>query len=106
MAEDPRDFSKTLVSKNTIARQSFSKLIWEPMAPEPPPGAVILDELASVVEAVNCLPGKSHHCIAFKFCPKINQEKHPCRENEFVWQVVAMPKLPKSTVDTCDSIPL
>ncbi len=89
---------------NTITATTSARILFEPVSPLPfnaqitaavsPPGGPTFPGMISV-ENINCRV--SHHCIAYKFCTRINQENVPCTEEEFFWQVVAMPRLPMET---------
>lgn len=96
---------------NKIVATTSAKIIYEPVSPlpfnailvsiKPVPGSPFFPG-TSTVENINCKPpNNTHHCIAYKFCTRINQEVSPCREDEYIWQMVALPKLPKETSDAC-----
>lgn len=96
---------------NRIVATTSAKIIYEPVSPlpfnaillnvRPLPGSPFFPG-TSTVENINCRPpNNTHHCIAYKFCTRINQEASPCTEEEFIWQMVALPKLPRETANSC-----
>ncbi len=114
-ADDANLIPGVVARTNVIDKKTSARITYEPISPlplnaiiipinPPPPGMAFFPGF-SEVENINCDPNlpasNTHHCIAFKFCTRINQESSPCTEDEFVWQMVALPKLPKETSGAC-----